>query len=120
MNVVDLIALIVVASAAISGYRAGAVPQIFAWIGVASAVVAAFLALPLARSWLDTLDPFVRGIVVLGIFLAAFALGQGIGGVVGTSIRQRLGGGSSASSTRSRERSSVSPKGSSSCGSAAA
>jgi S1-C subfamily serine protease len=93
MNAVDIILLIVVASAVISGYRAGAVPQIFAWIGVAICVVVAFLAMPLARSWLDELEPFVRGIVVIGIFLAAFALGQGLGGMVGASIRQRLGRG---------------------------
>jgi S1-C subfamily serine protease len=93
MNAIDLIALIIVAAAAISGYRAGALPQVFAWIGVAVCVVAAFLALPLARSWLDGLDPFVRGVAVLGIFLAAFVLGQGLGGLIGGRIRDRLGRG---------------------------
>jgi uncharacterized membrane protein required for colicin V production len=92
-NVVDLLALAIVAVAGFSGYRSGALPQLFAWAGVALFMAAVFLALPLAHAWLDGLDPLVRAAAVVGVFLGAFAFGQGLGGIIGARIRDRLGRG---------------------------
>lgn len=93
MNLVDLIALGLIVAGAVSGYRSGALPQVFAWLGVAAFIVGAFIALPLAQPALQDLDPLIRGIVVLGVFLAAFVLGQAFGSLIGASIRDRLGRG---------------------------
>ena len=93
MNVLDLFLVGAIVLAAISGYRSGALPQIFAWLGVALFVVGAFLLVPLASPALEDLEPLIRGLVVLGIFGFAFVLGQGIGGSVGRRFRDQLGRG---------------------------
>ncbi|MBA2254052.1 MAG: MarP family serine protease [Chloroflexi bacterium] len=93
MNLLDAILIGMVVLAALSGYRAGAVPQLFAWLGVALFVVGAFLLLPLAQPALEDVDPLLRGVVVLGAFGVAFFLGQGVGGLVGNRLRDRLGRG---------------------------
>lgn len=93
MNLFDAIAILMVVVGLLTGYRSGALPQIFAWLGVALFVVAAFLLLPLAQPTLEDLDPFLRGLAALGVVFAAFALGQGVGSAIGWRLRRALGRG---------------------------
>jgi S1-C subfamily serine protease len=93
MNVLDLLLIGTLVLGAVSGYRSGALPQLFAWVGVAAFLAGAFLLVPLARSTLEEVDGLLRGVILLGIFGVAFVIGQAVGGGIGRRLRDQLGRG---------------------------
>ncbi len=91
MNLVDVVIIAVLIFALIAGLASGAFPQLG---GLAGAIGGGFLAivglLPLAQSWLETLDPPIRAVVVLVGIVGIVGLGEAIGSGVGSRIRARL------------------------------
>ena len=91
MNLVDVLIIALLVFALLAGLASGAFPQLG---GLAGAVGGGFLAivvlLPIARTWLETLDPPVRAVVVLVGIVAIVGLGEALGSGLGSRIRGRL------------------------------
>ena len=91
MNLVDGLIIALLVFALLAGLASGAFPQLG---GLAGAVGGGFLAivvlLPVARSWLETLDPPVRAVAVLVGIVAIVGLGEALGSGLGSRIRARL------------------------------
>jgi S1-C subfamily serine protease len=83
VNLLDALALGLIAVAALAGYRSGALPQLGGLAGAALGAAAGLLLLPLARDALATLDPFPRALAVLGGLIVLIGLGEGLGSGLG-------------------------------------
>jgi S1-C subfamily serine protease len=93
VNPFDLIAIVLVAVAALAGFRSGAVPQVGGLIGAAVGVVAAIVALPLLTDLLGGLEPLARAVAVIGGLLFAVAVGEAVGSAIGHRLGAGLGEG---------------------------
>ena len=93
MNLIDVGIVILLGFGLVAGWRSGFFPQILGLAGAAAGAAIVVLALPLARAFLDGLDPAVRAIGVLVALLAAIGIGEAIGSSIGAGIGRRLGDG---------------------------
>ncbi|HEX8939565.1 MAG TPA: MarP family serine protease [Candidatus Limnocylindrales bacterium] len=93
MNLLDLLAVTLLAVAFILGLRSGALPQLLGLAGAAAGVLVAIEALPLAQGPLSNLDPGFRALAVLVVLFFGLAVGEGLGSGVGTYLRFKLGPG---------------------------
>jgi S1-C subfamily serine protease len=93
MNLFDLGAVLLLALAAVLGFRSGALPQVGGLLGAAIGGSIAILGLPYGEPLLDQLDPPARAIVVLGTLLGAIGLGEALGSTAGRAVGRRLGPG---------------------------
>ena len=93
MNLVDLLAVVLIAFAALAGFRSGALPQVGGILGALAGAAIGLLAVPLARDVLVDVDPLPRAIVVLGGILGLVAVGEAIGSGLGAGAGRSLGRG---------------------------
>jgi S1-C subfamily serine protease len=93
LNLLDLLAVLVLALAVLAGLRSGALPQIG---GIAGAIGGLLLTLNLTHWLVDltgSLEPVTRALVVLGVILAAVIAGEALGSALGHAVAARLGSG---------------------------
>ena len=91
MNLVDVVIIAVLAFALIAGVASGAFPQLGGLAGaIGGGALAILVLLPFAQTWLETLDPPVRAVVVLVGIVGIVGLGEAIGSGLGSRIRARL------------------------------
>lgn len=93
LNLLDLLAVLVLALAVLAGLRTGALPQIG---GIGGAIAGLLLTLNLSPWLLElvgSLEPIPRALVVLGTILAAVIAGEALGSALGRAIAGRLGDG---------------------------
>ena len=91
MNLVDVVIIAVLAFALIAGVASGAFPQLGGLAGaIGGGALAILVLLPFAQTWLETLDPPVRAVVVLVGIVGIVGLGEAIGSGLGSRIRSRL------------------------------
>ena len=93
MNPLDLIAILLIVTGAVLGFRSGALPQVGGLIGAIGGAAIVVLALPLVTDQLGKLDPTVRPFLVLGGLLVVVALGESVGSTLGRRIATSLGTG---------------------------
>jgi len=93
VNVVDLVAIALIALSVVLGVRSGALPQLAGLTGAAVGAVLGFIVLPLAVPLLDSLPPTVRAIIVLSVLLGLVGLGEGLGATAGREASHALGTG---------------------------
>lgn len=94
MNLLDVAALAILAVAAWSGYRSGALPQLGGLAGAAAGgFIAIFWGIPFAHDFLSELEPAVRAIIVLLGLITFVGLGEAVGSAAGSAIRAALGAG---------------------------
>ena len=93
MNLVDVVIIGVLIFALVAGLASGAFPQLGGLAGaIGGGALAIIVLLPLAQSWLQTLDPPIRAVVVLVGIVGIVALGEALGSGLGARIRERLVG----------------------------
>ncbi|MGH9165711.1 MAG: MarP family serine protease [Acidimicrobiales bacterium] len=88
MNVLDVAILVALLGAAAGGYRLGFVARVASWIGLAVGIYLAVVLLPTALRTFDTPDPGTKLAIAAVILLAGAFLGQGLGLILGASLRQ--------------------------------
>jgi S1-C subfamily serine protease len=93
VNVVDLVAVVLVAVSVILGIRSGALPQLAGLAGAAIGAVVGFVVLPIAAPLLDSVAPTLRAIIVLSVLLGLVGLGEGLGATAGRAASHALGTG---------------------------
>jgi S1-C subfamily serine protease len=93
VNVVDLVAVALVAMSVVLGIRSGALPQLSGLTGAAIGAILGFLVLPLAVPVLDSVSPTIRAIIVLSVLLGLVGLGEGLGATAGRAASGALGTG---------------------------
>ncbi len=93
MNAIDLLALLVLALAAIAGFRSGALPQLGGLGGAVLGLVAALWALPWALVPLADVDPLIRALLVFTGIILAVGLGEVVGARSGMAVGRALGDG---------------------------
>jgi S1-C subfamily serine protease len=93
VNLFDLGAVLLLVVAVILGYRSGALPQVGGLIGAVLGGTLAVLALAPAESLLESLEPAIRAIAVLGWLLLMIGAGEAIGSALGRYGAYRLGSG---------------------------
>lgn len=84
MDVLDLILVVVVVLAAVNGYRRGAALQLTAYAGLALGLIAGALLAPHIASRVGS--PFGQAAVALLVLVAAAAIGDAIGWLIGSRI----------------------------------
>ena len=92
-NLVDLMAVGVIALAVIVGWRSGFVIQSLALAGFLAGLAAVVIVAPHLAELVEDADVVVRLFVVLGVLAGLVLLGQWLGGSVGAAVRRRLGRG---------------------------
>jgi S1-C subfamily serine protease len=91
VNLVDALIVALLVFALLAGLASGAFPQLGGLAGaVGGGVLAIVVLLPVARTWLETLDPPIRAVAVLVGIVAIVGLGEAIGSGLGSRIRARL------------------------------
>jgi uncharacterized membrane protein required for colicin V production len=91
VNLVDVVIIAVLAFALIAGVASGAFPQLGGLAGaIGGGALAILVLLPFGQTWLETLDPPVRAVVVLVGIVGIVGLGEAIGSGLGSRIRSRL------------------------------
>ncbi|HUQ77470.1 MAG TPA: MarP family serine protease [Patescibacteria group bacterium] len=93
MNLFDLIVIVLLVGAVLIGIGSGALPQVGGLLGAFGGAVVSIIALPSLKGPLDTIQPDVRAIAVLGGLLVVVGVGEAIGSAIGRTIAVRLGGG---------------------------
>ncbi len=93
INLVDLIAVLLVAVAIVFGWRSGFVVQALALAGFVVGVVLVILFAPWLADAFAEMDTLLRTLLVLGIVAGVVFLAQGIGSSLGGSVRRRMGRG---------------------------
>ena len=93
MNPLDLIAIALLVIAVILGVRSGALPQLLGLAGAAVAALAGLAILPAAGTFLDSLNPAIRAIIVLSVLLGLVGLGEALGATAGRHASRALGNG---------------------------
>ena len=93
MNLIDVVIIGVLVFALVGGIASGAFPQLGGLAGaIGGGALAIVVLLPFAQTWLETLDPQVRAVVVLVGIVGVVGLGEAIGSGLGSRIRARLVG----------------------------
>ena len=92
-NLVDVLAVGVIALAVIFGWRSGFVIQSLALAGFLAGLAAVVLVAPQLAQLLEESDVLVRLFVALGVVAGLVLLGQWLGSSIGAAIRRRLGRG---------------------------
>jgi S1-C subfamily serine protease len=92
-NLVDLLAIGLIAMAVIFGWRSGFVIQAFALGGFLIGLGAVVVLAPHLATLVEDSDVYVRLFVVLGAVAGLVLVGQWLGGSLGTAIRRRMGRG---------------------------
>ncbi|HEY2888817.1 MAG TPA: CvpA family protein, partial [Candidatus Limnocylindrales bacterium] len=91
MNLVDVVIIGILIFALVAGLASGAFPQLGGLAGaIGGGALSILVLLPVAQSWLQTLDPPIRAIVVLVGIVGIVGLGEAIGSGIGSRIRERL------------------------------
>jgi S1-C subfamily serine protease len=93
VNLIDVGVVVLLGFGLVAGWRSGFFPQILGLAGAAAGAAIVVLALPLARGFLDGIDPALRAIGVLVALLAAIGIGEAVGSSIGARIGSRLGDG---------------------------
>ncbi len=93
MNLFDLVVVVILVAAVIIGVSSGALPQLGGLLGAFAGAVLAIVALPWLEQPLETIQPELRAIALLGGLLFIVGLGEAIGSAIGRLIAVRLGGG---------------------------
>jgi uncharacterized membrane protein required for colicin V production len=93
VNLVDVLIVAILAFALIAGLASGAFPQLGGLAGaIGGGALAIIVLLPFGQTWLETLDPPIRAVVVLVGIVGIVGLGEAIGSGLGSRIRDRLVG----------------------------
>jgi S1-C subfamily serine protease len=92
-NLVDVIAVLVIAVAVVFGWRSGFVVQAFALGGFLAGLALVVLAAPFIAGLAANAAFLIRTAVVIVAVAAIVLIAQGIGGAIGGVIRQRIGEG---------------------------
>ncbi len=92
-NLIDLLAVALIAMAVLFGWRSGFIIQAFALAGFVAGLGAVILLAPVLADLTTDSDVFVRLLVVLGVVGGLVLVGQWIGGAIGGAIRRRMGRG---------------------------
>lgn len=91
MNVVDALIIALLVFALLAGLASGAFPQLGGLAGaVGGGILSIVVLLPVARTWLETLDPPIRAVAVLVGIVTIVGLGEALGSGLGSRIRSRL------------------------------
>lgn len=90
MNLLDLVILALVVSAAVGGYRLGFVARALSWAGMAIGLVVTARFLPNVIDAFNGPDPTGRLLVAIGVLLGGAFIGQAIGLVVGSKVHLAL------------------------------
>jgi S1-C subfamily serine protease len=93
VNLIDVGIVVLLGFGLVAGWRSGFFPQILGLAGAAAGAAIVVVALPLARGFLDGLDPAIRAIGVLVVLLGAIGIGEAVGSAIGARIGRRLGDG---------------------------
>ena len=93
MNAIDLLAALVLALAALVGFRSGALPQLGGLGGAVLGLVAALWVLPGALVPLASVDPLIRALLVFTGLVLAVGVGEVAGARVGMALGRALGDG---------------------------
>lgn len=87
MTVLDLLVVLLIASACMGGYRAGFVARAMAWTGLAVGIGLAFVLIPVVVALLGSLDDAWTLLAALAVLVAAAAAGQVLGLMIGERLR---------------------------------
>lgn len=90
MNLLDVVLLVALVSAAVGGYRLGFVARVASWIGLAAGLFAGARLAPTVARALQASDPGLRLVLVALAFLGGAALGAMLGELVGMQLRRVL------------------------------
>ncbi|MGH9224848.1 MAG: MarP family serine protease, partial [Acidimicrobiales bacterium] len=91
LNLFDALILVLIAAAAVGGYRAGFVTRVLSWIGLGLGVAVAVTVGPSVLEPLaDTADPQIRALLTIGLFMAAASLGATLGEIAGLKLRRLI------------------------------
>jgi S1-C subfamily serine protease len=90
VNQLDLVLLIIIATAVAGGYRLGFLARATSWIGLVIGLLAASYFLPGIVSSLQGYQPSSRFLIAAGVFLGAAFLGQAVGLVLGGNLHRAL------------------------------
>lgn len=93
MNAIDLLAALVLALAALVGFRSGALPQLGGLGGAVLGLVAALWVLPGALVPLASVDPLIRALLVFTGLVLAVGVGEVAGARAGMALGRALGDG---------------------------
>lgn len=95
MNVLDIVILIMIASAALGGYRLGFVTRVVSWVGLVLGVVGGALVLPrVVRSMDATAGRQQLLLVAAAVIIGCAFLGQALGLFIGSRLHLALPAGS--------------------------
>lgn len=93
MNLIDLMAVVLLALAVLLGLRSGALPQVGGLLGAVLAAATGLAMLPAFAPYLDALQPTVRAVGTLVGLLIYVALGEAVGATLGRAASTALGRG---------------------------
>src|SRR5689334_4484525 len=93
VNFIDLLALLIIGVAIWFGWRSGFVIQALALVGFIVGFGIVILAAPATSGALDTVDPFLRSIIVICAICAVVLVAQAAGSAAGAALRRRMGQG---------------------------
>lgn len=87
LNLLDLIILVGMTSAAVGGYRLGFLARVSSWVGLALGIYLAARFLPAAIRLFDSPDPKVKLLTAAVVLIGGGFGGQALGLVLGASLR---------------------------------
>lgn len=87
MNLLDVVVLVAIISAALGGFRAGFLARVASWIGIALGFYAAVRILPTVLSSFEQPTASGRLLVAIAVLIVGTFIGQAIGLVVGHRVR---------------------------------
>ena len=93
MNIVDVIAVLVVALAIYLGWRSGFIIQMLALAGFLGGIGLMVLIAPYAADLVADMDPWLRTVVSISVVGGIVLLAQGLGSSAGAAIKRRIGPG---------------------------
>ena len=93
VNFIDLLALLVIGVAIYFGWRSGFVIQALALAGFVAGFAVVLLAAPAVAPALNSVDPFLRSVIVISAIAGVVLVAQAVGSAIGAAIRRRMGGG---------------------------
>lgn len=90
MNFLDIMIVVLGVTAVIGGYRLGFLARVTSWVGLALGLVVAARFLPSIVDALHNDSPTTRQLVVVGTLIGAGFIGQALGLLVGSAVKQAL------------------------------